>query len=213
MKIDNSNRNKFIFQKPIVAILCCAFASGCAVDPKTGQPSFKETFASDDPCSNNARNIGIGVGAVLGAVIGNQVKHNDKARLLGAALGATAGGLIGYDMDKRRCELSKIAKQYNLDIQVATVNASGEVIDDEMLKNIANASDIKSSAVGSVVEVSDLSLAGGILKPIQMFLRLKHSNTLARLPIHINLMAQPILIKILRRVLTLMPRIRNVSYF
>lgn len=161
MKIDNSNINKFIFQKPIVVILCCAFASGCAVDPKTGQPSFKETFASDDPCSNNARNIGIGVGALVGAVLGNQVKHSNNARLLGAALGATAGGLIGYDMDKRRCELSKIAKQYNLDIQVSTVKASGEVIDDATLKNIANATDIKSSAVGSAVEVSDQSLDGG----------------------------------------------------
>lgn len=162
MKIDNSNgSNKFIFPKTIVAILCCAFASGCAVDPKTGQPSFKETFASDDPCSNNARNIGIGVGAVLGAVIGNQVKHNNQARLFGAALGAATGGLIGYDMDRRRCELSKIAKQYNLDIQVALVNARGEVINDATLKNIANASEIKGSAVGSAVEISDLSMLGG----------------------------------------------------
>jgi uncharacterized protein YcfJ len=88
-----------------------SLVAGCATDPRTGQPSIKETFASDDPCSNNARNAGIAIGAIAGAVLGNQAKHSNGARLLGAALGAAAGGMIGQDMDRRRCELSKIAKR------------------------------------------------------------------------------------------------------
>ncbi|MCA1324873.1 OmpA family protein [Herbaspirillum sp. alder98] len=110
-----------------VAVLCCLVSSGCAVDPKTGQPSFKETFASDDPCSNNARNVGIAVGVVAGLIIGNQVKHSNTARLAGAAAGAAIGGLIGASMDSRRCELYKIAKQNNLEMQVDDILASAPV--------------------------------------------------------------------------------------
>ena len=153
--------SKLHLLKPIAAVLCLAFASGCAVDPKTGKPSFKETFNSDDPCSNNARNIGIGVGAILGAVVGNKVGQSTKAKVIGAGLGAAVGGLIGHDMDKRRCELAKIAKQYNVDIQIATVNISGDVVDDATLKSIPNAAEVKNNAVGSVVAVSEQSLTGG----------------------------------------------------
>jgi outer membrane protein OmpA-like peptidoglycan-associated protein len=151
--------------KSLAASLCAAFASGCATDPMTGQPSFKETFASDDPCSHNARNIGVGLGILAGAIIGNQVSNSDKGRILGAALGATAGGLIGSDMDNRRCELSKIAKQYNLDMQVSTVNATGDVIDDANLKASGNAADIKKNAIGSVIQVRDQTEAGGHFEP------------------------------------------------
>lgn len=147
--------------KIVAASLGASIASGCAVDPKTGQPSFKETFASDDPCSNNARNIGIGVGALAGAILGNQFQHSNKARMLGAALGATAGGLIGHDMDKRRCELAKIAQQYNLDMKVSTIGADGEVLDDAGLKDNRNAAEIKKNAIGLSVEVRDQSEAGG----------------------------------------------------
>ena len=149
----------------LLVALCGAIAAGCATDPRTGQPSFQETFASDDPCSNNARNIGIGLGALAGAILGNQVKHSNGARLLGAAAGAAAGGLIGHDMDQRRCALSKIAKQYNLDLSVATVSASGEVLDDARLRGDRNAAQIQASAVGSVVQVRDQAEAGGHFEP------------------------------------------------
>ena len=130
-------------------------ASGCATDPRTGQPSLKETFASDDPCAHNSRNIGIGAGALLGAVVGNQFKHSNQARLLGAALGAAAGGLIGNDMDNRRCALSKIAKQYNLDMQVETVDAAGEVHADDQAQRGTAAAD--KTATGTVVRLGELT--------------------------------------------------------
>ena len=41
--------------------------------------------------------------------------------LLGGAAGALVGGLIGSDMDRRRCELSKIAKKHNLVMTVSEV--------------------------------------------------------------------------------------------
>lgn len=110
--------------KLLAATMCAVFASGCAVAPSTGERSITETFASDDPCSNNARNIGIAVGALAGMVIGNQIKHSNTSRLLGAAAGAAVGGLIGADMDRRRCELFKIAQRNSLDMKFEEIKVS-----------------------------------------------------------------------------------------
>lgn len=108
-------------QKLITAAVCLAFTSGCATDPKTGQFSITETFASNDPCSNNARNIGILAGGLAGAIIGNQLKNSDSSRLIGAGVGAALGGLIGADMDRQRCELSKVAQKHQIKIETSTI--------------------------------------------------------------------------------------------
>ncbi len=107
----------------LAAAMSAVVASGCAVAPGSGQRTIKETFASEDPCANNARNIGMAVGALAGLVIGNQIKHSNTSRLLGAAAGAAIGGFIGADMDRRRCELARIARQNKLDMQVEEIKA------------------------------------------------------------------------------------------
>lgn len=150
-------RRKTLVVRTLVAAISASFASGCAVDPATGKPSFKETFASDDPCSQNARNIGIGVGVLAGALLGRQVGGDNKGLLVGAALGGVIGGLIGNDMDKRRCELAKIAKQYALDVQVTALDNKGEAI----TTTTTDGGKAKPEAAGSVVEVRDPAGAGG----------------------------------------------------
>lgn len=152
--------NRLVLSRISLAVGLCFLANGCAVDPKTGQPSFKQTFNNDDPCSNNARNIGIAAGALAGAILGHQMdKHGGK--FVGAGVGALVGGLIGADMDRRRCELSKVAKQYNLDIAFATVDSSGVTIEDAALKDNRQAEEIKKNALGSVVAIRDHSSEGG----------------------------------------------------
>lgn len=106
------------------------WVAGCATTP--GQPDFgtriKQTFASEDPCSDNSRNIGVVGGAVLGALLGNAMGGGkDESKLIGAALGGFMGGFIGADMDRKRCELSKVAKKYDLDITYANIESPGEV--------------------------------------------------------------------------------------
>ncbi|WP_158598014.1 OmpA family protein [Noviherbaspirillum saxi] len=153
-------KQRLVLSKISLAVALCFLANGCAVDPKTGQPSFKQTFNNDDPCSNNARNIGIAVGAIAGAVIAHQLdKHSGK--FVGAGAGALIGGLIGADMDMRRCELSKVAKQYNLDIAFATVDSRGVTIEDAALKDNRQAEEIKKNAIGSVVAIRDHTPEGG----------------------------------------------------
>jgi len=107
--------NKY-FPKTAVAFGVLLMMSGCAT---TSNPSdfVKQTFASDDPCSNNSRNIGMAVGAIGGTILAKVLGgSNNESLILGAATGTLIGGLIGADMDRRRCELSKIAKKYDLDI-------------------------------------------------------------------------------------------------
>src|SRR5450830_1702221 len=157
--IRNQRHQKIILRILVVAI-CSGFASGCAVDPITGRPSLKETFASDDPCSQNARNIGIGVGVLAGALLGKQLEGSSKGLLIGAALGGAIGGLIGNDIDNRRCALSKIAKQYNLDLQVTSLDSNGQEIATSAATGGA-AETKKPEAAGSLVEIRDPASAGG----------------------------------------------------
>lgn len=78
--------------------------------------TVKNTFASDDPCSDNARNIGTAVGVGVGLLVATQLDQNlgKVAAVVGAGW---IGNLIGADIDRKRCELSKIAKQNNLAVE------------------------------------------------------------------------------------------------
>lgn len=141
-------------RKLVVAAVCALFASGCAIDPKTGQYSPGETFASDDPCSNNARNIGIAAGAVLGAVVAHQFKNSAPSRILGGALGAAIGGFIGADVDRQRCELSKLAKKHQIDIQSSPINVQ-DAANENGTKTVGNNVQIIEPAGGHFAKGSD----------------------------------------------------------
>lgn len=141
------------------------FITGCATAPGTPggnslNNQFKQTFASDDPCSNNARNIGIVGGAVLGVVLANAMGGGkDKSKLVGLALGSALGGFIGADMDRKRCELSKVAKKYDLDITYANIEVQGNVtLDSGAAKPTSNSppnSDTSNTVIGNTVAVRD----------------------------------------------------------
>ena len=62
---------------------------------------------------------GVGLGAVVQKMTGMKISR--LGLLIGGAAGALAGGLIGSDMDRRRCELSKIAQKHNLKMTVSEV--------------------------------------------------------------------------------------------
>lgn len=110
------------------AVCLACLAQGCATDPATGQPSFKETFASDDPCSNNARNIGIVGGVLVGAAIGNLSGNGSKkSTLISAAAGGALGGLIGHSMDARHCEIARLSKQYGMEARITPIAFSQPV--------------------------------------------------------------------------------------
>lgn len=108
-----------------ITLALATFSTGCTTTQGGGSNIFKETFASNDPCLNNARNIGIVGGAVAGAVLEKVLfaKGKKGVPVAGIAIGAALGGFIGADMDRRRCELSKVAKANNLDVVMAPIKA------------------------------------------------------------------------------------------
>ena len=151
----------------ITVAASAVLAAGCATTP--GQPNsglsnqIRETFASDDPCANNARNLGIAGGVLLGLIVGNSVGNGKSGALAtGALVGGLVGGLIGSDIDRKRCELSKVAKQYDLDMTFSTVNANGEVLEAHPPQNkTAENRATQPAIVGSTITVRDKGGAVG----------------------------------------------------
>ncbi|WP_179290559.1 OmpA family protein [Vandammella animalimorsus] len=104
---------------------------------------FKDTFANDDPCAPNARNIGIAAGGLVGALVGRAVGDKETAAVVaGGVIGAAVGGLIGQDIDYRRCELSKISRQHQLAMAVQEIS-------------LPQAGQSSSSASGLLVSLQD----------------------------------------------------------
>ncbi|PWK37147.1 OmpA family protein [Cupriavidus plantarum] len=138
------------------SVAACLLVSGCATAPGTPGGYLKDTFASDDPCANNARNIGLAAGVVVGALLGAAVSNNKKVgALVGAGVGAAAGGLIGADMDRRRCELARIAQKHGLDMTVTPLDAATGSAQDGKAANNPNAQN-----AGLLVAVTDNAAPG-----------------------------------------------------
>jgi outer membrane protein OmpA-like peptidoglycan-associated protein len=62
---------------------------------------------ADDP--NRRAETGAAIGALAGAVVGNQVSHG-RGTYIGAAVGALAGAGVGHYMDKQHAELERQLK-------------------------------------------------------------------------------------------------------
>lgn len=110
--------------KPItLALITSLTLQSCATtgvngERKTIKETLKSTFDSEDPCSNSKRNVGVALGAVGGMLVA--AVTGDKSSIgrivLGGVIGAGLGGLIGNEIDKRQCEISKIQKKYDADV-------------------------------------------------------------------------------------------------
>lgn len=93
-----------VFMKNIkfsVPLACLLFFNGCATN---------NTFMD-----NIGKIGGTTAGAGVGAVVGKQLGGN-KGLIIGALLGGSIGYLIGNDIDKRRAELIRIAKEEKVEV-------------------------------------------------------------------------------------------------
>lgn len=158
---------KLIQARKVMLVTSAVIVAGCASVP--GQPheklvnQLRQTFASDDPCSDNARNIGMAGGALLGLVVGNSIGDGRSgAMATGVLVGGLVGRLIGSDLDRKRCELSKVAKQYDLVITYSNVNSNGEVSEAGSRQfKASDGSSEQPTIVGSTLTVRDKDGSAG----------------------------------------------------
>lgn len=82
--------------------------------------------ATDDP--NRRAKTGVAVGAIAGAVIGNQ-SSSKNGKYVGAVIGAISGAAVGNYMDKQQQKLERQLAEERRNKQIALVR-----IDDETLR-------------------------------------------------------------------------------
>jgi len=102
----------------ITALLCSITLNGCVTQP------VKQPHSMDkDDCTHSARDIGMLLGAAVGAVIGNQSDDN-LVKFASVSIGAIIGNLIGSDIDRQQCELQNVRKKHNLDMKITPLVSS-----------------------------------------------------------------------------------------
>ncbi len=156
--------------KLVAALALAGVASGCATPGSGGAGGpgslLQQIYANDDPCANNARNLGITLGTIGGALAGQALGGNGNkiaGVVVGAGLGALIGGLIGQDIDRRRCELSKIAKANNLELTMTAIELPGAAAEGDAVA----AKPDETRVVGLSVSVTDSGdqFAAGAARP------------------------------------------------
>lgn len=82
-----------------------------------------DATGSSDCTGGNAKTIGTVLGVIAGAVIAKQIGGDAKigTLIIGAALGGVIGNFIGAEIDRRHCELEKIAKANGIEIKIDTI--------------------------------------------------------------------------------------------
>lgn len=108
------------FRRPILTVLIGSLCLQVSATPENEQSSDAEA-----PCaSRNGQVAGAVIGALLGGFLGNKVgKGNGKklATVAGALGGLAVGNYIGSELDRRKCEVSKIAQKNNLVIAITDI--------------------------------------------------------------------------------------------
>ncbi len=152
-----SDESCWVF-KPTLCMLAVSMAlAGCATTG-TGQAGGTQPWGSDlvhgntDPCSNFYKELATIGGGVVGALIGAKLGNKKAGAVVaGALVGGVLGNLIGESIDRRRCELVKVANNYKLDMQFQPIAANGTAVE-------AKIGEAPKDAIGLSVSVRD---AGG----------------------------------------------------
>ncbi len=110
--------------------------------------------ATDDP--NRRAKTGAAIGAVTGAVIGNQSK-SENGRVIGAAVGALTGAAVGSYMDKQHAKLQQqLAAEQNSN-EIALSRPDAETIKLDVASEVSfdvNSASIKPNFTGSLNKVA-----------------------------------------------------------
>ena len=110
--------------------------------------------ATDDP--NRRAKTGAAIGAVTGAVIGNQSK-SDNGKVIGAAVGALTGAAVGSYMDKQHAKLQQQLAAEQSSNEIALSRPDAETIKLDVASEVSfdvNSASIKPNFTGSLNKVA-----------------------------------------------------------
>jgi len=148
----------------VVAVTTSLALSGCATNglrPSGVTQGWGHDLitGNTDPCSNFYKELITIGGGVLGGVIGSKLGDQKLGAIVaGTVVGGVVGNLIGESIDRRRCELAKIAKKHQLDIEAQPIGSDGTPV-------IAKIGETPQDSIGMVVSVSDPGDQGGHFLP------------------------------------------------
>lgn len=110
----------------VVSMLSADFAIASGNNKDGSDRLFLDIF-NTEPCSNISRDWGTVIGGILGGVLGKKIgDKKTSAKIIGVMLGSILGNAIGRDLDRRRCELYKIAQEHQLDVEFEDVQLASD---------------------------------------------------------------------------------------
>ena len=130
-----------IIKKLLVVSVVALITAGCA---------------TDDP--NRRAKTGAAIGAVTGAVIGNQSK-SDNGKVIGAAVGALTGAAVGSYMDKQHAKLQQQLAAEQSSNEIALSRPDAETIKLDVASEVSfdvNSASIKPNFTGSLNKVAQI---------------------------------------------------------
>lgn len=156
-----------LYPKALPYLMLAAFGSvttfseesrGASEFPSSGSFLTPSEKSPSDCEAGKAHLWGTLVGAGLGAILGNKLGDGKtSAKLAGAALGGIVGNLIGREIDRRNCELDKIAQANDIEIAHEQIELKAS----EAYENVSNEQlNENTTASGSVVtDTENLGIA------------------------------------------------------
>lgn len=110
------------FQRSVLAVLISSLAFQV---PATAFAAGQAQAKTLDPCASNQGQVaGAVIGALIGGFLGNRVGNGNgrKVATVAGVLGGLAlGNYVGSELDRRKCEVSKIAQKNNLAISMTDI--------------------------------------------------------------------------------------------
>lgn len=112
-------------------------------------------------CSGNAETIATVAGGLLGAFVGHQIGDGKAGAVVaGAALGGWLGNYIGSEIDRRHCELEKIAKANGVDVKTDQVELKDGASNAPSVDVMSQAAGMNADAPVSTGKVDIVRLPG-----------------------------------------------------
>jgi outer membrane protein OmpA-like peptidoglycan-associated protein len=150
------------FKRSVLAVLISGISFQALSAPYDQAYPPNEQGNADDPCARSTAQVtGAVLGALIGGFLGNKVGTGNGKKLataVGVLGGLALGNYIGSELDRRKCEVSKIAKKNNLEVVMVDLSTPSEQSAGDSGASQSRAND----RVGMSISIEDRPSANGV---------------------------------------------------